>query len=160
MTKPVPTFPTCIITTTEGTVTVPCEPIGEHLAITPTFGMTDDLQGVLGGTFVITHRVTGKAVSDGPGCIECCRSAGKALLATGVDWSAITEDNASEFWATMPDELRRAVAEARTVNWSCDAEYCDPWPTEARAELAESRTSHLKRIVETNARLVAQEQGR
>ncbi len=23
----------------------------------------------------------------------------------------------------------RAVAEARTVAWSCDADYCAPWPS-------------------------------
>lgn len=156
----VPPFPTCIITTADGSVTVPCEPIGEHLAITPTFGMTEDLRAVLGGDFVITHRRSGKVISDGPACIECCRSAGKALLATSIDWAAITEENAAAFLKALPEDAVRALAEARTVNWTCDAEDCEPWPDGATGERAESRASHLGRIVERNARILAEERAR
>ncbi|WP_045740900.1 hypothetical protein [Actinoplanes rectilineatus] len=154
----IPPFPTCTITTIQGPVTVPCEPIGEHLAIAPAFGMTEDFRAFLSGNFVITHRATGLHVSDGPGCIECCRSAGKALLATEVDWASITAEGSAEFWGSLTDEIRLAVAEARTVNWSCDAEYCNPWPEGVTAERAESRSNHLKRLVEQNARIVAAEE--
>lgn len=156
----VPPFPTCTITTAEGPVTVPCEPISDDLAITPALGMTEDFRALLDGGFVITHRATGLYVSDGPGCIECCRSAGKALLATGVDWSAITAEVPAGFWQAMPTGTRMAVAEARTVSWSCDSEDCDPWPEGATGERAASRTSHLRRVVEQNARIVAAEVAR
>ncbi|AEV86702.1 hypothetical protein ACWT_5685 [Actinoplanes sp. SE50] len=161
MTTKIPSFPACTVVTSNGPVTVPCEPISDDLAITPVFGMTEDFRAVLGGDFLITHRATGLHVSDGPGCIECCRSAGKALVATGVDWSAITAGGGAEFMRALPDETRRAVAEARTVSWSCDIEYCNPWPEGATAERAQSKTNHLRQIVEQNARIVAaQEAGR
>lgn len=141
------TFPTCVVTTASGPFTVICEPISDALAITPYFGTDDDDNPILGGDFVITHRATGMIVSDGPGCIQCCRSAGKALTAIGVDWDSLSPESVGE----LPADVRRAVAEARTVNWSCDAEYCEPWPEGAAAERTESRANHLKQ----NARLVA-----
>lgn len=157
MTTTVPSFPMCTITTADGTVVVPCEPLGGGLAITPVFGMTEDFRAALGGDFVLTHVETGLTLSDGPGCIECCRSAGKALLATGVDWSTLTSENVRELSATWSDEVRAQVAEARTVSWSCDAEDCDPWPEESVAERSASRSAHLKKIAETNARLLAKD---
>jgi hypothetical protein len=151
-------FANCEVITTNGAIVVPCEPISDDLAITPVFGMDALGNSVLGGDFVITHRATGRTVSDGPGCIECCRSAGKALVATGVDWSLLTSDNLAEQTAAWGDEVRRAVAEARTVNWSCDAEDCEPWPGQAVSERTESRTNHLRRVVEQNAQIVAEEE--
>lgn len=134
ITNPAPkTFACCTITTDSGTLTVPCEPINDHLAITPVFGMDADGSSLLGGDFIITHRATGMAVSDGPGCLECCRGAGRALVETGVDWGALNRDNVGNISQSWSDELRQRVAEARTVNWSCDAEYCEPWPAKAAA---------------------------
>jgi hypothetical protein len=130
VTNPAPApFATCQIATDSGTITVPCEPIGGGVVITPVFGMGTDGQSLLGGDFILTHEPTGTMLSDGPGCIECCRSAGKALVATGVDWLQFTRANSAEITASWSGEVRKAVAEARTVNWSCDAENCDPWPT-------------------------------
>lgn len=120
---------TCTITTDSGPVVVPCEPISDALAITPAFGMDEHGKTMLGGNFLITHLPSGRHISDGPGCINCCRSAGRALMELGIDWSAADAENIDALIKSWSPELLRAVAEARTVAWSCDADYCAPWPS-------------------------------
>lgn len=114
------------ITTDSGNLTVPCEPINDWLAITPAFGMDDEGKSWLDGGFTITHLGTGRAVSDGAACINCCRASGKKLasLAT-ADWSALTEDNATDWLARLSDEDRSTFGLYRALEWGCDADLCD-----------------------------------
>lgn len=112
--------------TDSGDVAVPCEPIGDRLAITPAFGMDGDGNTFLAGGFTVTHVPTGNDLVDGPGCIECCRRSAKALIATGVDWGLLTRDNAEEIARSWSPEVREAVTLARLVEFCCDAEDCGP----------------------------------
>jgi hypothetical protein len=144
ITNPAPApFATCEISTDSGTITVPCEPIGNGMVITPTFGMDEDGKSLLGGDFIITHEPTGTILSDGPGCIECCRSAGKAILATGIDFAELDRTNSAEVAASWSDDVRMAFSEARQVSWSCDAENCNPWSDGSIQEVVEERKAHL-----------------
>ncbi len=144
ITNPAPApFATCDIATTDGTITVPCEPIGNGMVITPTFGMDEDGRSLLGGDFIITHEPTGTMLSDGAGCIECCRSAGKAILALGVDFSQMDLTNSADLSASWPDEAKLGFSEARAVNWSCDADYCEAWPADAIDKYVAARKAHL-----------------
>lgn len=115
----------CKISTNSGDTLVPCEPINEWLAITPDFGMDKDGKTSLSGAFAVTFRPSGTRLSEGAGCIECCRSAGKALAALDVNWSTLTADTGAEWLAALPAETQHALAEARTVEWLCDAELCE-----------------------------------
>jgi hypothetical protein len=117
----------CTVTTDSGSVTLPCEPINEWLAITPVFGMDDDGNSALDGGFTITHRPTGGNIVEGPGCIECCRSAGKVLDGLGIDWAGLTKETSNAWAAALPDDVKRKFAEARAVAWSCDSYTCEPW---------------------------------
>lgn len=144
ITNPAPApFATCDIATDSGTITVPCEPVGNGIVITPVFGMDDDGNSLLGGDFILTHEATGTMLSDGGGCIECCRSAGKAILETGIDFSQIDRTNSAEVAAAWSDGVRQAFSEARMVNWSCDADLCDPWPEGAIEKVVAARKAHL-----------------
>jgi hypothetical protein len=117
----------CAVTTDSGPVTVICEPVNDTIVITPTFGMDENGNTHLRGDFVVTHRPTGRHLSDGSGCINCCRSAAHALIATGIDWAAVTADTLDAVVASWTIEQKTRVAAARTVAWSCDAEVCEPW---------------------------------
>jgi hypothetical protein len=114
------------ISTDSGDVTVPCEPVNEWIAITPVFGMDHEGRSWLDGRFIVTHLPTGMSLVEGPGCINCCRNAGRALAATSVDWSVLTRENSAEISKSWPAEVRLVIAEARAVEWVCDAEYCEP----------------------------------
>lgn len=113
------------IDTDSGAVRLICEPINEWLAITPFFGMDSDGKTWLDGTFTVTHIPTGRNIVDGSGCIACCRHAGKVLSALAADWSTLTSTNGTEWSANLDEATQRAFAEARPVEWACDAEYCD-----------------------------------
>lgn len=123
-TKPAP-FVYMTVHTECGPIEVPCEPIDDWLAITPTVGMDDAGNSILVGDFTIAHRPTGRMVSEGPGCIECCRYAGRKLAELGVDWSALVVDNSREWAAGLTTEQQQQLAEHRAVAWRCDAEPCD-----------------------------------
>lgn len=128
ITNPAPK-PLAMVTvhTDSGDVAVPCEPVGDWLAITPAFGMDEDGNTFLQGGFTITHVPTGNDLSDGPGCIECCRRAAKALIETGVDWGALTGDDYGQAtFESWSPEVREAVTLARLVEFCCDAEGCEP----------------------------------
>lgn len=114
------------ISTDSGTVTVPCEPVNEWLAITPVFGMDRDGNTFLEGTFTITHQPTGIKLADGCGCIVCARNAGKAIAELGIDWSGLGMDHdANTAWfAGLPEETKRDFQMVRDVEWLCDANYC------------------------------------
>lgn len=116
---------TVVVNTNSGPVTVPCEPINDWLAITPMFGMDRDGNTNLDGGFTVTHRQTGLALAEGPGCIECCRWSGRMLANTGIDWSALTSENSLEFSVGWSTEDKTAVAVARALEWGCDAEVCE-----------------------------------
>jgi hypothetical protein len=147
VTNPAPKpFATIEVFTDSGKVTVPCEPVGNGIVITPSFGMDDDGNSLLLGAFQLTHEKTGLMLSEGGGCITCCRSAGKAMLATGVDFSQIGRDNGAEVAASWDEVVRYVVAEARAVEWACDADYCDPWPSDSMEKVAAARKAHLSRL--------------
>ena len=113
------------------TLTVPCEALNEALAITPKFAVSPATgRGIFGGTFVVTHIPTGRSVSGGSGCIECCRATGNALLATGIDWSFGYDDRyaVTDLWS---EQTKRAVKKARSIAESCGAENCAHSPTNA-----------------------------
>ncbi|WP_433651062.1 hypothetical protein ACQP2C_00015 [Micromonospora zamorensis] len=126
MTTQTATFPTATIVTDKGTLTVPCEPINDWLAITPVTGLTDDGQPVLGGTFTVTHLPTGTTLGDGDACINCCRASGRKFASlTTADWSALNADNAADWLAALSHDDRQAFGLYRALEWGCDAEYCD-----------------------------------
>jgi len=116
------------VSTSNGDVTVPCEPINDWLAITPVFSMDAGGKTWLNGGFTVTHRPTGLIVADGPGCIECCRAAGKELASLDVDWATLNAGNGREWAAALSDGTKRRLGNARAVDWSCDADYCYPRP--------------------------------
>ena len=125
ITNPAPKpMPVVTVATDSGNLVVPCEPINEYLAITPAFCMDQDGNGLLDGGFAITHTPTGAAITDGTGCIECARAAGKRLAA--LDWSAVTQDNTEEWAGRLSDEDRQTLLHYRALEWGCDAEYCEP----------------------------------
>ncbi|MDH6460152.1 hypothetical protein M2302_000303 [Micromonospora sp. A200] len=131
ITTPAP-FPFATITTDSGTLTVPCEPINDWLAITPATGKTDDGRPVLGGTFTITHLATGATIADGDACINCCRASGRKLASLQTaDWSALTANNAADWFAGLSEDDRHTLSLYRALEWGCDAEYCEI-PAEAR----------------------------
>lgn len=128
ITNPAPkAFALVTVTTDSGDLTMPCEPINEWLAITPSFGMDEDGNSHLHGAFTVMHRPTGRNVVEGEGCIECCRSAGKALAALDADWSTLTPANSVEWSAALSDDTKVAFTAARSVGWLCDAKDCEPW---------------------------------
>ncbi|MFB6392568.1 hypothetical protein [Polymorphospora lycopeni] len=134
-------FALATLTTDSGNLTLPCEPITEHIVITPSIGMDEHGNSLLMGTFQVTHQPSGLNMGDGSGCINCCRRAGRALAALSVDWSQITVENSRELSAAWSDEVKMSVAVARTVEWGCDTDYCDyPEGPTALVEKAGSAT--------------------
>jgi hypothetical protein len=117
------TLATVTVTTSDGPVVVACEPVGEWLAITPTFGMNTLGGTYLGGDFTITHIPTGLRLAEGSSCIECCRHAGRLLAGLAVDWATLTANNASQWANALDADARQALAAARAVGWACDT-----WP--------------------------------
>lgn len=115
----------CTISTDSGPTTIVCEPISDSIVITPAFGMDDEGKTWLLGGFVLTHVPTGGSISEGQGCIECCRANGRALAALPVDWSALTKTNAADWSAGWPDDLKSKFSDYRAVEWGCDAENCE-----------------------------------
>lgn len=117
------------ITTDQGSVLVPCEPINEWLAITPEFYMDDQGKTWLDGTFQITHLPTGMAFSTESGCIACARNAGRSLVALDLDWptlNAATSTEEREAWsAALTDKQRLVLSTVRNLDFMCDADYCD-----------------------------------
>lgn len=101
------------IATKNGLVTVPYEPIDDWLCITPT--IQSEGSRVRLGDFTLTHRATGRALSQ-PGCAECCREAGHAVSKLGLDWSGVTADT-SKAWV-------QRLAEDQAIR--ADDGACDP----------------------------------
>jgi hypothetical protein len=122
---------TVTLSTDSGDVEVPCEPINEWLGITAAFGMDDAGRTFLDGRFTITHRPTGLNFVASPGCIQCCRSAGRAMVALDLDWPSLTAANGTEWAKALPDDVRVAFADARSVGFYCTAGACPLWPSEA-----------------------------
>jgi hypothetical protein len=124
-----PAFPTITIHTPDGDVTMPCEPVGEYLAIVATIGMADGdtpgtFKAILPGTFDVVIRATGLALGTG-GCIACARGYGEVLaVLPGVDWSA-GEDRIREQIAALPEESRRELSGGADLSWGCDTEWCN-----------------------------------
>jgi hypothetical protein len=113
----------CRIATDSGDVTVICEPVTDELAITPTFGMDNEGRTLLTGHFTLTHRITGQSVSDGDGCIHCCRAVAGEIAAMGLDWVAAAWDGAA-FVAALTQDQRRHLATVSALEWMCDQEPC------------------------------------
>lgn len=128
ITNPAPAdFALVTIVTDSGTLTVPCEPINDWLAITPAFGMDQDGRSLLVGAFTLTSRTTGTAVGDGAACINCCRAAGEKLAnLPSADWSALNADNAAAWLAALDPEDQATFHLYRALEWGCAAEYCEP----------------------------------
>lgn len=128
--RPVPPpFPTVTVHTSDGDVTMPCEPVGEHLAITATFLMLEGetpgtFEVSLPGTFDVRLRSTGVALTETGGCIACARRYARLLIESPVDWSA-TEKQITEQAMALPEQQRSELASGRDMSWSCDAEWCD-----------------------------------
>lgn len=118
-----PAFPTVTIHTDEGNLVIPCEPIGDHLAITGEFSMDENGAATLDGTFVVVLRSNGKIVTEGGGCIACARRAGKVLAAAPVDWSAADAEIAAQF-AALPGDARAELSRERSLSFNCDAIWC------------------------------------
>jgi hypothetical protein len=134
ITNPAPApLATCTVSTDSGDIVVPCEPINEWLAITPEFAMDDDGNTLLTGRFNLTHRPTGLEFGDGSGCAQCVRSAGQWLATLNLDWSALRPDSNAEWLAGLSQEQRFELGDARAINWSCDAEDCEPWGGDDKA---------------------------
>lgn len=122
-TKP-PAFPTVTVHTPDGDVTMPCEPIGDQLAIVASFGMTEDFRAILTGAFDIVIRETGGALATG-GCIACARAYGGLLSGlAGIDWTADQTEIQQQI-AALPEDKRRELAGGSDLSWGCDAEWCD-----------------------------------
>lgn len=118
-------FAMTTVHTDSGNLTTPCEPVNEWLAITPEIGMEEDGTSRLIGAFVVTHRPTGTVLTEGGGCIECARLAGRELAALDVDWSTLTSDYAEAWFAELPQDVKYRFWEVRPVEWACDAEPCE-----------------------------------
>lgn len=114
------------IVTGDGEVSVPCEPINEWLAITAVFGMDAEGKTGLDGRFSIVHLPTGKQFSDGLACLTCCQNAGKAITAMDIDWAAFRVGHEAEWVEALGEETRSALGIARSVEWGCNAEDCEP----------------------------------
>lgn len=125
--KPAPA-PISIATifTDGGNFQTPCEPINEWLAITAVLGMDADGKTWLTGTFVITHLPSGRAFTE-EACINCCRNAGRRLNREGIDWTALKGfgQDAQPWVDALTDKQRKAIGDARSIDFTCDAEYCD-----------------------------------
>jgi hypothetical protein len=118
-------FPTVTIATDSGTLTVPCEPINEWLAITPGTGTDDEGNSRLVGGFTITHVPTGMNTCEGFACINCCRGAGEKFAALHADWSSLTAENSIEWFAALSEQDRDTFGLYRGLEWGCDAELCE-----------------------------------
>lgn len=117
-------FPTVTIHTVDGDVTMPCEPVGEYLAIVATIGMTEDFKAALTGTFDVVIRHTGGALAAG-GCIACARRHARMLAELeGVSWSA-DQDELKQQLAQIPEDKRQEIAAGTDLSWGCDTEWCD-----------------------------------
>lgn len=122
-----PAFPTVTIHTSDGDLTVPCEPVGEYLAITPGFQMygdADGFQASLPGTFEVHLRKTGRPLTESGGCIVCARQYAKVLAESPIDWST-SDDEITTQAAALPDEIRIELARGRDLAFRCDSEWCD-----------------------------------
>lgn len=123
MTKP---FPFLTICTADGDLSVPCEPIGEHFAIGPELGMTEDGTALLEGTFQVSLYPSGLRLSDdGGGCIHCARSAALNWARLPLDWPSLTADNGEEWVKAQPQEALTEFAHQRSLAFNCDAHYCE-----------------------------------
>ncbi len=122
-----PPFPTLTIHTEDGDIVVPCEPVGEYLAITAGFQMFGDengFQSTLTGTFEVHLRATGRRLTESGGCIACARRYANALAASPVDWSKPDDEITAQCLA-LPDEIRFELAHGRDLGFGCDTEWCD-----------------------------------
>lgn len=99
-------IPTVVIKTHLGDMQLPCEPIGEYLAITPEVAYGTSGAARITGGWAITHLPTGWAVVRGAGCIRHARRAARRL-AELVDWRTVTTMDASRDW---PAEAQRIVS--------------------------------------------------
>jgi hypothetical protein len=124
-----PPFPTVTLHTPDGDVTMPCEPVGEHLAIVAALGMTEGEQpgtfkAMLTGAFDIVLRTTGKSLATG-GCISCARDHAEVLAVwPGINWGADEAELQAQV-AKLPEATRREFASGADLSWGCDAEWCD-----------------------------------
>lgn len=122
-----PAFPTVTMNTPDGSVTTICEPVGEHLALVPSFLMMES-DGVfaasLTGAFDVVVRSNGMGLSTSAGCIACARSYASTLAALPVDWSATTAE-IQEKVNELPPEQARELAGGADLQWGCDTEWCD-----------------------------------
>lgn len=109
-------FPTCdIATARSGPLTVPCQPLNDWLAITPSVaaGEPDDMPVFTGG-FQVTHRPTGWAFSAIAGCLNCARAVGKRLGEIGEELTLVVNTAGVEIervapanWPPQPGDVWR-----------------------------------------------------
>lgn len=118
-------FPFLTIHTTDGDLSVPCEPIGTHFAIHPEVGMTEAGDGLLEGTFLVSLYPSGLRLSQHAGCIHCARRAALEWERLPLDWPTLTADNGDEWVKAQPQEALREFALWRDLSFTCDAHYCE-----------------------------------
>lgn len=70
------------------------EQVGEFLAITPAASP---------GRYTITHLPTGRPITRGSACIDCCRLVAADLASFTADWSTLTDGNRMAWFAALPD---------------------------------------------------------
>lgn len=118
MTTPTVTTAAIVVDGHEIRVPVICEPVGDHLAVTPGIIRKEDAL-VLAGDFVVTHRPTGRRIGRWGVCHTCALQLARGLATLDtVDWAThqVGEQPGPEAWQLI------GMAEA------CDADDCHTIP--------------------------------
>ncbi|MEU7972191.1 hypothetical protein AB0B48_09120 [Micromonospora sp. NPDC049089] len=105
-----------------GRMTVPYEPISDHLVITPSAYLSEGAPR-LASTFAVTHLPTGRRIG-ARACLNCCRTVGQQLAdIPGIDWNTTTTGD--DFKALVGKATFNEVAATSRKLLSCLSEACD-----------------------------------
>jgi hypothetical protein len=115
-------FPTTTLKTVDSSITVPCEPVADGLAITAYLDL-EYARPHFGGGFTLTHTPSGYMISPGQACLECARESGRLLAELDVDWTAINPANPGTVKASLGDHYAAAMSALRLFT-KCTQRMC------------------------------------
>lgn len=115
-------FPTATIKSRDSALTVPCEPVGDGLAITPWLGVSET-PPQFGGGFTLTHTPTGFGLAPVQACLECVREVGRRLAATAVRWPDVDATDNQTLRASLGADYDTVIAALRLLR-KCEQRMC------------------------------------
>lgn len=115
-------FPTATIRGNGSALTVPCEPVGDGLAITPCLDFSEQAPR-LGGGFTLTHTPTGFVLAAGQACMECVREVGRRLAATAVRWPDVDATDNQSLRDSLGADYDTVIAALRLLQ-KCEQRMC------------------------------------